>query len=130
MSHMSGLLREQPVPESCQRPWPQFSGPDIDCYIDNYGPPDISDLLRSISERHLIMPPNKMPSYSNVGFSLLGEALRAAVAKLEGKSASKSYEALVKRDIFDRLGMTGSSFAIDKSNLEHVVVPSLMPFQV
>jgi len=106
MSHMAGLFRDHPLGD-LSKPFPNTTG-----------------ILEFIADSHLIMPQYKFPSYSNMGFALLGAANVAAAQAREGSSAPRNYDDLVKRDIFDKLGMSDSSFRADDSNRDHIAVPS------
>jgi len=59
-----------------------------------------------------------------MGFSLLGVANQAAAQAMEGDEAPGSFEELVQRDIFDKIGMEDSSFLVEESKKHRVVVPS------
>jgi len=129
MSHMAGLGREHPEGDASEF-WPESLGPNSPPGTNGNPYPNTTDLLRAIADRHLIMTPYKFPSYSNTGFALLGAANLAAARTREGGSAPHTYDDLVKRDIFDRLGMSDSSFRADDSNRDHIVVPSFASGEV
>lgn len=124
MSHMAGLGREHPDGDATGY-WPEDLGPNLPPGLYGLPFPNISDVLQAVAKRHLIMSPYKFPSYSNTGFALLGAAVHAAAKKAEGNKAPESYGTLVKRDIFDKVGMKDSSFLADSSNRDHIVVPSI-----
>jgi CubicO group peptidase (beta-lactamase class C family) len=85
LSHSAGVIRDGE-----DAPWWQLRGPFLD-----------RDALR---EATTTTPPvigrNERFKYSNIGFSLLGEAVSAA--------AGEPYTAFVRREIVDRLGLTGT----------------------
>jgi len=135
MSHMAGFFRQLasgPPPERWPEPLPSLESlHSITPHPNNSKEAipaqfarELSDVLRQLSTHRLIMSPYKMPSYSNIGFSLLGEAALSAARSREGHLAPTSYPALMKRDIFDKLNMSDSSFLADESNKDRVVVPS------
>ena len=80
--------------------------------------------LKSIS---LIYPPDTTPSYSNLGFALIGRLLES--------DASETYEELVQNYILQVLNMTNSGFdftddildrmALSYSNGEQIQITSL-----
>jgi CubicO group peptidase (beta-lactamase class C family) len=139
---MSGLIRQQPNTSPPPKEWlePIISlnklrsiTPLSNTSRDSVPPQftrSLSELLRDISTHRLIMSPYEVPSYSNMAFSLLGEAVLSATQMREGHFAPASYEELVKRDIFDKLDMGDSSFLVDESNKRRVVVPSYHPTEV
>ena len=126
-SHMSGLGRDWPSGNVANWPKDMFGG----------GPPPTNglpfptheSLYNAISETGLISPPFSYPAYSNTGTGLLGLALVAA-----NRAASKTplkeptvYADLLKRDLFDPMGMNGSHFLTTEANKHLVVVPSFAP---
>ena len=101
-SHTSGLQREFPFPCSdftgAKRPKPKpYSG----CTE--------SEVMRQLSQKFLVSPPNTVFHYSNLGFGLLGRALGHAL----NDSDPLAYERAVKKYIFDPLGMENATFAWD-----------------
>ena len=124
-THMSGLGRDWPPGEVAG--WPHD--------MRGMGPPPTNGLpfpsydalLASIAEHHLTSPPGAYPAYSNAGTALLAYALATASATADGQMGKVSYADLVKRDIFDPLGMNGSHFLATEANRHLVVVPSLAP---
>lgn len=90
--------------------------------------PDNPSLLKAIETNPLVLPPFSSPSYSNTGTGLLGLALVAAnLAANNGSDEPKTYAELVKRDIFEPMGMNGSHFLTTDANRHLVVVPSVGP---
>eukprot|EP00794_Sanderia_malayensis_P003697 gene3697-4217_t len=84
---MSGLPREAPC----------FPPEKLD-----YCPFNASEMWPKIANISLIMPPDKNPSYSNLGFSVLGSALE--------KIAGVKYMDWVTNNIIKPLGMENSGF--------------------
>lgn len=124
---MSGLGRDWPSGTVANWPKDMFGG----------GPPptnglpfpDHASLYKAISNTMLVSPPFSYPAYSNTGTGLLGMALVAA-----NRAASKNpaqepldYAALIKRDVFDPMGLNGSHFLTTEVNKHLVVAPSLAP---
>jgi CubicO group peptidase (beta-lactamase class C family) len=126
---MAGLGREHPDGDATSY-WPQELGPNSPPGTNGNPYPSTAELLQAIANRHLIMTPYKFPSYSNTGFALLGAANLAAAVAMEGSDAPHTYDDLVKRDIFDKLGMSDSSFKADDSNRDHLVIPSVASEEV
>ncbi|XP_065053978.1 beta-lactamase-like protein 2 isoform X2 [Rhopilema esculentum] len=84
---MSGLPREAP------------------CYPyegDNFCPYNSSEMWKRIANMSLILPPDKNPSYSNAGYSVLGRTLE--------RVAKESYDDWVKENIIKPLGMKNTGF--------------------
>jgi CubicO group peptidase (beta-lactamase class C family) len=129
MSHMAGLGREHPDGDASGH-WPEELGTNGPPWVFGRQYPNFAVLLQEIADRHLITTPYKFPSYSNTGFALLGAANLAAVRKFEGDAAPTSHADLIKRDIFDKLDLNGSSFLADDSNRRRVVVPSRASYEV
>lgn len=124
---MSGLGRDWPSGTVANWPKDMFGG----------GPPptnglpfpDHASLYKAISNTMLVSPPFSYPAYSNTGTGLLGMALVAA-----NRAASKNpaqepldYAALIKRDVFDPMGLNGSHFLTTEANKHLVVAPSFAP---
>ncbi|KAI0367130.1 beta-lactamase/transpeptidase-like protein [Pilatotrama ljubarskyi] len=89
--------------------------------------PSNKALLDAIAQHHLTSPPWFHPAYSNTGTGLLGLALAAASSAAAGDAETISYADLVKRDIFEPMGLNGSHFLTTEENKHLVVVPSLAP---
>lgn len=124
---MSGLGRD----------WP--SGTVVNWPKDMYGGgppptnglpfPDHASLYKAISNTMLVSPPFSYPAYSNTGTGLLGMALVAANRAASENPAHEpvDYAALIKRDVFDTMGLNGSHFLMTEANKHLVVVPSFAP---
>lgn len=91
--------------------------------------PSHQSLYKAIERHHLTSPPFSYPAYSNTGTGVLGMALVAAnrAASKDPAHEPDSYADLVRRDIFEPLGMNGSHFLTTAHNKDVVVVPSLAP---
>ncbi|KAI1793717.1 beta-lactamase/transpeptidase-like protein [Ganoderma leucocontextum] len=124
-THMSGLGRDWPP--GTVSGWPHD--------MSGMGPPPTNglpfpsydDLFDSIAKQHLISPPGTYPAYSNAGTALLAYALAKASTTASGLSEKISYADLLKRDIFEPMGLNGSHFLATAANKHLVVVPSLAP---
>ena len=124
-SHMSGLGRDWPPGTVAGWPFDMMGG----------GPPPINGLpfpshealFEATEKHHLTSPPHSYPAYSNTGTALLGLALVAANQMAYGHKEPGTYADLLRRDIFDPLGMNGSHFLATDANKHLVVVPSLTP---
>ncbi|KAJ7285643.1 beta-lactamase/transpeptidase-like protein [Mycena rebaudengoi] len=124
-THMSGLGRDWPPGNVANWPKDMFgAGPPP---TNGLPFPDHESLFRSIENNPLVSRPFAVPGYSNTGIGVLGLALVAANRLANGKSEPSSYAALLKKDIFDPLGLNGSHFLTTESNKHLVVVPSLAP---
>ncbi|KAL1941009.1 hypothetical protein VTO73DRAFT_7645 [Trametes versicolor] len=124
-SHMSGLGRDWPP--GTVAGWPNSmagGGPPP----TNGNPfPSHQSLFNAISKHHLVSPPWSYPAYSNTGTGVLGLALAAASSAASGDASTMSYADLLKRDIFDPMGLNGSHFLTTDANKHLVVVPSVGP---
>ncbi|OCH90269.1 beta-lactamase/transpeptidase-like protein [Obba rivulosa] len=125
--HMSGMGRDWP-PGTVSN-WPkdmQGGGPPP---INGLPFPDHASLFKAIASHRLTSPPFSYPAYSNTATGLLGLALVVAnrLASEDPSHEPDSYAALLKRDIFDPMGLNGSHFLTTEQNRHLVVVPSLGP---
>jgi len=101
-SHLGGLPREQPCA---------------------WGTCSEAEVLAALSEMYAIMPPDSVPHYSNLGFSLLGRGLEHAYAAATGAGkAGPSYEKLVEQRVWQPIGMSSSSFALNDTSLKRLAV--------
>lgn len=89
--------------------------------------PSHDSLYKAISQHYLTTPPYNSPAYSNTGTGILGLALVAANRQARGSQEPSTYADLLKRDIFDKIGLNGSHFLTTKENKHLVVVPSKAP---
>lgn len=92
-SHTAGLIREPRWPESVVGP--------IEVWEER--------ILTSLPLTAFDSVPGARYQYSNIGFGALGLAL--------SRAAGEPFRALVQREVFDPLGMTGSSFVVDGAEL-------------
>lgn len=125
-SHMAGLPNN--VPPTPQPDWPKSLNGAIPPYSGE-PIPTIPEILKAVSELPLIAPPYTFPSYSNTGFALLGASNVIANRKEGGDSEPSTHAALLKRDVFDKLGMNGSSFLATEENRALVAVASTLPIE-
>lgn len=126
-SHMSGLGRDWPAGTASD--WPETT--------DGGGPPPENglpfptheELFKDIQKHRLVSPPFAYPSYSNTGIGVLGLALVAAnrAASNDPLREPDTWAKLVKRDVFEPLGLNGSHFLATDENSANVVVPSVEP---
>ncbi|PCH33822.1 beta-lactamase/transpeptidase-like protein [Wolfiporia cocos MD-104 SS10] len=127
-THLSGLGHD----------WPSGNVAKWPLTIDGAGAPpmnglpfpSVSDVLESISHTRLVSPPGLYPSYSNTATGILGIALVAANQLATGDGADKepgTYTELVRRDVFDPMGLNASHFLATEQNKDLLVVPSLQP---
>lgn len=85
-SQMSGLPREAPCIYHCEET-------------------SSSEQLALIKNRSLILAPWKMPSYSNLGYALLGRSITETLL-------NTTFEKWVQQEILDPLGMNNTGFEI------------------
>jgi CubicO group peptidase (beta-lactamase class C family) len=124
---MSGLTRE--YPRGDMKNWPhsvEGAGPSP---LNGCPFPTTQEVIEGLPKYPLVVPTYSYPVYSNAGMAVLGEATVVANAAFEKeKGVMKSpatWQALVRRDIFDPLGLNGSSFVVTPENTAHVAVSSL-----
>lgn len=92
--------------------------------------PDISydEVINAVSTFPLVNIPYEYPVYSNTGMDLLGLANVAAnkLASAVPADEPQTHKELVKRDIFDPLGMHASFFRVpdDAALRRHIAIPS------
>lgn len=75
--------------------------------------PTTAEILSRLDEAGVVIPPDSQHKYSNLAFMLLGNVIE----RLSGIS----YSDYVSQNIFQPLGMTGSTFDPDNSNLPRAV---------
>lgn len=105
--------------------------------LEGLGPPPLNgcpfpttaEMIKGLSQYPLVVPTYSYPVYSNAGFAVLGQAAVAANAAFEKQNgileSPTTWRALAKRDIFDPLGLNGSSFVVTSENSAHVAVAAL-----
>lgn len=97
-SQMSGLPREAPCFFICRN--------------------DTSEeQLQLLKNRSLILPPGSMPSYSNLGYALLGRLLS------ENLLQNQTFETWVKENILKPLNMTRTGFEITADVQQNMAFP-------
>ena len=109
-SQMAGLPREAPCFYTC---------PNVTS----------ADQLEHLKNRSLVMPPGTMPSYSNLGYALLGRLLT------ENLLQNQTFERWVSEQILKPLNMTNTGFDITKDVQRNMAFPhtengSRMPFMI
>ncbi|KAJ3573043.1 hypothetical protein NP233_g2675 [Leucocoprinus birnbaumii] len=129
-SHMSGIGRDFP-PLDIE--WPQDSPiPDFG-HIRTQGDLPIpehryEDLIEAVNKYPLVNLPYDYPIYSNSGIDLLGLANVAANSRSAADPASEpqTHEDLIKRDIFEPLGLNSSFYRIphDSALVDDLAIPS------
>lgn len=87
MSHRSGLVRESP----------EGSYFDAD-------PPSLAETVASLNGTSLVYPPESRTKYSNAAIAVAGRMIERATGE--------RFEDYVRREVFERLGMTRSDFAL------------------
>jgi CubicO group peptidase (beta-lactamase class C family) len=87
--------------------------------------PTEDEILDALKSFPLSNAPYSPPLYSNTGYALLGMAAVAASSAHEGESAPKTHAGLIGRDIFEPLGLNGSSFRVTDENKARVAVASI-----
>ncbi|TFK36950.1 beta-lactamase/transpeptidase-like protein [Crucibulum laeve] len=122
-SHMSGIGRDYPPVNF--KTWPNISPWETEIPPRSY-----KKLLSSIAKYPLVNFPYQFPVYSNAGFDLLG-LTNVAANKIAEDSADgpDTHKDLLKRDIFDPMGLNGSFYRIpsDPTLRGHIAVPSKDP---
>ena len=88
-----------------------------------------ADQLQQLKNRSLVMAPGTMPSYSNLGYALLGRLLT------ENLLRNETYESWVRERILKPLNMTNTGFEITKDVQRNMAFPhtengSRMPFMI
>ncbi len=104
MTHTSGLPRSHPNRKNMNVDGPIDAGVAL--------PYDVEDLYTGLAMSELQSPVGERWSYSNQGFDLLGHALERATGA--------SYEALLKKYIFEPLGMDDSTITLGEEDLERL----------
>lgn len=109
-SQMSGLPREAPCFYICENV-------------------TSADQLQQLKNRSLVMPPGTMPSYSNLGYGLLGRLLT------ENLLRNQTFESWVSERILKPMNMTNTGFEITEDVQRNMAFPhskngSRMPFMI
>lgn len=109
-SQMSGLPREAPCFYICENV-------------------TSADQLQQLKNRSLVMAPGTMPSYSNLGYALLGRLLT------ENLLTNQTFESWVRERILKPLNMTNTGFEITEDAQQNMAFPhskdgSRMPFMI
>jgi CubicO group peptidase (beta-lactamase class C family) len=127
VSHMSGLSRE--YPRGDMKNWPhsvEGAGPSP---LNGCPFPTTREVINGLPKYPLVVPIYSYPVYSNAGMAILGAAAVVANVAFENEmgvvDSPPTWQALVRRDIFDPLGLNGSFFTVTPENKAHVAVSSL-----
>jgi hypothetical protein len=86
-----------------------------DLPLPDRGQRSFAELVKSVNKYPLINLPYEYPIYSNSGMDLLGLSNIAANKRRAGSNPEdepQSHEDLVRRDIFDPLGLNGSFYRV------------------
>ncbi len=97
MCHRSGLVRESPV-----------GG-----YLDD-SQPSIAESIASLESCVLVNPPNTKTRYSNIGVTVVGQAVAAA--------SGRSFEQYQRANLLDPIGMAHSSWRVDERIRDQLAV--------
>ncbi|HUF26788.1 MAG TPA: serine hydrolase domain-containing protein [Gemmatimonadaceae bacterium] len=97
-SHTAGLVREPDLDGAAAGPIEEWE----------------RKVLASIPATRFDTIPGARYAYSNIGFGVLGLAI--------SRAGSTEFRTLVTRGIFDRLGMTQSTFVVPHDDLRHLAV--------
>jgi CubicO group peptidase (beta-lactamase class C family) len=118
---MSGIGRDYP-PANLDN-WPHVPPPPFQ--PPQFSPeaeyPNKQDILQAIADNPLVAPQYSYPIYSNTGYSLLGWCNTVAYRMVTGRNVS--HAELLKEDVFEPLGMNGSSFLLTSDNKGQMVYP-------
>ena len=98
-SQMSGLPREAPCVYHCTQT-------------------NSTEQLKLLRNRYLVIEPWSTPSYSNLGYALLGRLLTENLL-------NKTFECWVKEEILDPLGMSNTGFEITSDVEKNMAFPYL-----
>ncbi|KAJ6504417.1 beta-lactamase/transpeptidase-like protein, partial [Mycena vulgaris] len=123
-SHLSGLGRDYP-PADIGRTWPGPLDLEENVVDELLGRSNGSweRLFEAVAKYPLVAPQMTFPVYSNTGFDVLGQCNLAADSLATGQTIT--YRELMKRDVFEPLGLESSFYHIPDSRLAaQVVVPS------
>ncbi|PPQ66550.1 hypothetical protein CVT24_007115 [Panaeolus cyanescens] len=125
-SHMAGIGRDWP-PQTNLTVWPTTTPWDL----NDFGPPKtFQRIMNAVASYPLSQKTYHYPIYSNTAINILGLANVAANQKASSRPRNEPslYKDLIKRDIFDRLGFTGSFFEIPNNSKtrDRVAVPSVL----
>ncbi|KAH9941734.1 beta-lactamase/transpeptidase-like protein [Epithele typhae] len=119
-SHMSGMGRD----------WPPGTATDWPHSMTGGGPPPTNGLpfpsreavMQDMPNHPFASVPWDQPIYSNVGIGVLGLALAEADRAASGRETALTHAELLKRDIFDPMGLNGSHFLSTDATKDKIVV--------
>ncbi|KAH9486520.1 Beta-lactamase-like protein str6 [Psilocybe cubensis] len=121
-SHMAGIGRDYPPIDIGK--WP-ISPEEFPSYTASQSW-DTNATFDAITRLPLVNVPYTYPIYSNTGFGLLGLANIGADSLQKPASLQRTHAELLKRDVFEPLGMTNSFFRLPESEKQraHIAVPA------
>lgn len=123
---MSGLTRE--YPRGDMKSWPHSlsgAGPPP---LNGCPFPTLEETIEGLKGYPLVVPTYTYPVYSNAGMAVLGQVAVVANREyekakgVEEKEIPGTWQDLVRRDVFEPLGMNGSGFVVTPENKAHVAV--------
>ncbi|KZT23563.1 beta-lactamase/transpeptidase-like protein [Neolentinus lepideus HHB14362 ss-1] len=123
LTHMAGIAGDLPPGDMLN--WPHsLDGASTPPY-NGLPFPSTDDVLNSQARLPLTNPPYTYPVYSNTAFSILGMLNLAAANKSSDYIGNISMiEELMKRDVFDPLGMNSTGFLATALGVERVAISS------
>ncbi|KAF7333048.1 Beta-lactamase/transpeptidase-like protein [Mycena venus] len=96
--------------------------------------PTTEQMINGLKKYPLTVPTYSYPLYSNVGMAVLGQVAVAANREFEQSEnlteSPATWAALAQRDIFNPLGLNGSSFVVTLENKAHIAVASTDSYEV
>ena len=125
-SHTAGIPRDFPPAVLSNFP-KSMDGSGLPHYNHPRAPTQ-REILEALRTCPLSNDPGSPPLYSNTGYALLGMAAVAAHRSCGG--TGRSYGELVKRDIFDPLGLNGSMFLVQSDVKDKVAISSYESWEI
>lgn len=117
---MSGIPRD--FPPALLFDWPNsMRGAGLPHYVGRPIPTE-REIFDAIQSFPLSNDPYSPPLYSNTGYAILGMAAVAAHRAHAGQA--ETFTDLIRRDIFEPLGMNGTSFLVTAKNRGRAAVAS------
>ncbi|KAF9535645.1 beta-lactamase/transpeptidase-like protein [Crepidotus variabilis] len=126
-THLSGIGRDYP-PRNLKE-WPVLELPSMSEEEDRewLSNRTRSHMMKAISQYPLINKPWMYPIYSNTGIDMLGLSNVAAnkLASSHPDKEPQTHKDLLKRDIFDPLGLTGSFYRVPDDQIirDRIAIP-------
>lgn len=110
--------------------WPyDLAGAGLPPY-NNMSFPSLDTFFTALRSNAFLNNPYTFPIYSNSGYILLGILNTLAEAHQANRTSPLSHVELVNRDIFQPLGLSGSSFYVTEENKDHVAVSFSMSWKM